>query len=324
METNALSKAAAKSSAKPTTTAVATAQGGQVAKAKSPKQSLSDQIVALMLPQEKSLKETLNGKVEYTSFVRSVCNTVIEDPKLQQAIQASPKTFFDAVRKGAEYGLEFNKTLGYAYLIPFNNKRYRNGEWEKVLEVQFQPGYRGIRKLLLDTKEVKLIDAQPVYAKEVETGKFKLVRGINPEFKHEPICFGDRGEIVGYYGLVVMMDPSIPPIVETMSKDDVIKFAKQYSKTYNKEKNTFSGPWGSDFDSMAKKTLMLKAMKNAPIKNEFINTIVAEETEPEVDDNLTRAEAIVNAVSESPLNNAEPTPKEETQEEPPPEEGDEG
>ena len=26
------------------------------------------------------------------------------------------------------------------------------------------------------------------------------------------------------------------------------KFAKQYSKTYNKEKNTFSGPWGSDFD----------------------------------------------------------------------------
>lgn len=298
METNALSKAAAQ------TKAVATTSTTSVAKKTKP--TLSDQIMTLMLPQEKSLKETLNGRVDYNAFARSVCNTVLEDPKLQKAIQASPKTFFDSVRKGAEYGLEFNKTLGYAYLIPFNNKRFKDGAWEKVLEVQFQPGYRGIRKLLLDTKEVKLIDAQPVYSKEVETGRFKLVRGINPDFHHEPICFGDRGEIVGYYGLVVMMDPTVPPIVETMSKEDVEKFARQYSKTYNKEKNTFSGPWGSDFDSMAKKTLMLKAMKNAPIKNEFINTIVAEETEPKVEDGMTKAETLIKAESKSPLDDSQP------------------
>lgn len=305
METNAISKAAAKT----TTTAVAKSAGGQVAK----KPTLSDQILTMMMPQEKSLKETLRGKVEYTTFCRSVCNTVLEDPKLQQAIKASPKSFFDAVRKGAEYGLEFNKTLGYAYLIPFNNKRYKDGQWEKTLEVQFQPGYRGIRKLLLDTKEVKLIDAQPVYEKEVSEGKFKLVRGINPEFKHEPICFGDRGPIVGYYGLVVMIDPTVPPIVETMSRQEVEKFAQQYSKTYNKEKNTFSGPWGSDFDSMAKKTLMLKAMKNAPIKNEFINTIVAED-EADREDGLIKAEASINAVSPSPLDEGgeEPPPHEDT------------
>jgi recombination protein RecT len=120
------------------------------------------------------------------------------------------------------------------------------------------------------------------------------VRGINPEFKHEPICFGDRGKIIGYYGLVVMMDPNVPPIVETMSVEEVRQFAMQYSKTYSRDKNTFSGPWGSDFTSMAKKTLMLKAMKNAPIKSEFINTIVAEETE-------TKPESEVSGTSVSPL-----------------------
>ena len=292
MDNNAIAKAAKAQTAPAANGNTALAKAvGQLGKGKP---TLSDQIIAFLTPQERSLKETLRGRVDYVAFQRSVCNTVLEDPKLQEAIKASPKSFVDAVRKGAEYGLEFNKTLGYAYLIPFNNKRYIDGEWKKTLEVQCQPGYRGIRKLLLETKEVKLIDAQPVYEKEVETGKFKLVRGINPEFKHEPICFGERGEIVGYYGLVVMMDPSIPPIVETMSVDEVRQFAMQYSKTYNREKNTFSGPWGSDFTSMAKKTLMLKAMKNAPIKSEFINTIVAEETEP-------KPEVEVVGVSSSPL-----------------------
>jgi recombinational DNA repair protein RecT len=110
-----------------------------------------------------------------------------------------------------------------------------------------------------------------------------------------------------------MIDPTVPPIVETMSKDEVEKFAQKYSKTYNKEKNTFSGPWGSDFDSMAKKTLMLKAMKNAPIKNEFINTIVAED-EADREDGLIKAEASINAVSPSPLDEGEeePPPHEDT------------
>lgn len=309
MNTNSIAstaKAQAASAAKGAMT-VSAKSGGGVTKGK---QTLSDQIIELLNPQERSLKETLRGRIDYTVFARSVCNTVLDDPKLQEAIRTNPKSFYDAVRKGAEYGLEFNKTLGYAYLIPFNNKKFIDGEWKKMLEVQCQPGYRGIRKLLLETKEVKLIDAQPVYSKEVETGRFKLVRGINPEFKHEPICFGDRGEIIGYYGLVVMMDPSVPPIVETMSVDEVYEFAKQYSKTYNKEKNTFSGPWGTSFQSMALKTLMLKAMKNAPIKSEFINTIVAEETEPQIE-----TEKEITGTSESPLK--ETVAPEPAEEEPP-------
>ena len=57
-----------------------------------------------------------------------------------------------------------------------------------------------------------------------------------------------------------------------MSHDDVLKHAKKFSKTFN------NGPWQSDFESMAKKTVLKQALKYAPLSTELVSKINTDET----------------------------------------------
>ena len=66
-----------------------------------------------------------------------------------------------------------------------------------------------------------------------------------------------------------------------MPKFRVVEHAKKFSKSYNKKTGTFSGPWASDFDSMAKKTVLLQALKYAPKASEdamFANAFTMDNT----------------------------------------------
>ncbi|MFR4400809.1 MAG: recombinase RecT, partial [Peptococcus niger] len=54
--------------------------------------------------------------------------------------------------------------------------------------------------------------------------------------------------------------------------DDVMDHAKQFSKSVN------NGPWKTNFDEMAKKTVLKKVLKYAPIKTEFARGIAQDET----------------------------------------------
>ena len=54
--------------------------------------------------------------------------------------------------------------------------------------------------------------------------------------------------------------------------EDVEKFAMKKSKAYR------SGPWQTDFDEMAKKTVLKKVLKYAPLKTEFARAVATDET----------------------------------------------
>ena len=57
-----------------------------------------------------------------------------------------------------------------------------------------------------------------------------------------------------------------------MSKDDVLKHARKYSKAFS------YGPWQTNFDEMAKKTVLKRALKYAPKQSEFARAVVQDET----------------------------------------------
>ena len=59
-----------------------------------------------------------------------------------------------------------------------------------------------------------------------------------------------------------------------MSMEDVRNHAAKYSKAYG---STFS-PWKSNFEEMAKKTVLKKVLKYAPLKSDFVREIAQDET----------------------------------------------
>ena len=53
-----------------------------------------------------------------------------------------------------------------------------------------------------------------------------------------------------------------------MSVDEITAHARKYSKSFN------NGPWQTDFDEMAKKTVLKRALKYAPLKSDFVKAQV--------------------------------------------------
>lgn len=187
-------------------------------------------------------------------FTRMVLSAVSSNPTLAQT---TPKSFLGAMMTAAQLGMEPNTPLGQAYLIPFRN--------HGVLECQFQLGYKGLLDLAYRSGEVSSIQAQIVY----ENDKFEYSYGLEPKLVHVP-AMSDRGDPTFVYAVFRTKDGGFG--FEVMSMDDCRAHAKRYSKAYS------SGPWQTNFEEMAKKTVLKRVLKYAPLKSDFQRGVAQDET----------------------------------------------
>lgn len=178
-------------------------------------------------------------------FTRIATSAVSNNPKLAAC---DPMSFIAAMMTAAQLGLEPNTPLGQAYLIPYGR------------QCQFQIGYAGLIDLAWRSGEIADIQAETVYAND----KWEYELGLNPKLRHIP-ADGDRGDPVRYYAVIRTKFGGT--ISAVMSKADVLAHAKKYSKSYN------SGPWQTSFDEMAKKTVLKRALKYAPLKSDFVRNL---------------------------------------------------
>ena len=238
---------------------MANVNGGAIQKAQTEKsaavktqRSMKDLIVSM----EGQIAKALPSVITPERFTRMVLTAMSTNKDLQLC---TPNSFLGAMMQAAQLGVEPNTPLGQAYLIPYKNKG--------TLECQFQLGYKGMIDLAYRSGEVKDIQAHEVH----ENDTFEYELGLEPKLKHIP-AMSNRGAVIMYYAIFHTKDGGYG--FNVMSVDDVQEHAKKYSKSYGA---SFS-PWKSNFDEMAKKTVLKRCLKYAPIKTEFARSISADET----------------------------------------------
>lgn len=204
----------------------------------------------LIQAMEPQIRKALPSVITPERFTRMVLTALSSTPKLQTC---TPQSFLGAMMQAAQLGVEPNTPLGQAYLIPYGNV------------CQFQLGYKGLIDLAYRSGEVSSIQAHEVH----EGDEFSFEYGLEPKLKHIP-AKTDRGPVVYYYAVLKLKNGGVG--FEVMSREDVEKFAMKKSKAYS------NGPWKTDFDEMAKKTVLKKVLKYAPLKTEFARAVATDET----------------------------------------------
>lgn len=221
----------------------------EVAKAAKNK-TIKDYIRAM----EGEIAKALPSVMTPERFTRITLSALSSNPDLQGT---TPASFLGAMMTAAQLGLEPNTPLGQAYLIPYKNKG--------TLECQFQLGYRDMIDLAYRSGEVQIIQAHIVYAND----KFDFSFGIDPKLNHVP-ALGERGEATHVYAMFRTKDGGYG--FDVMTIDDVRRHAAKYSKSYS---SSYS-PWNTNFEEMAKKTVLKRVLKYAPLKSDFARAVAAD------------------------------------------------
>lgn len=227
---------------------IQSAQGAQAVKAGKP---TMQQYIKQM---EGEIAKALPSVITPERFTRITLSALSAN---KQLAQTTPQSFLGAMMTAAQLGMEPNTPLGQAYLIPYKN--------HGTLECQFQLGYKGLIDLAYRSGEVSIIQAQIVY----ENDEFAYSFGLEPKLEHRPAS-GERGEPVFVYAMFRTKDGGFG--YDVMSVEDIRAHAKKFSKAYG------NGPWQTNFEEMAKKTVLKRVLKYAPLKSDFVRAVAADET----------------------------------------------
>lgn len=213
-------------------------------------------MMSLVRSMEGQIAKALPSVITPERFTRMVLTALSSTPQLNQC---SPKSFLGAMMQAAQLGVEPNTPLGQAYLIPYRN--------HGAMECQFQLGYKGLIDLAYRSGDIISISAHEV----CENDEFSYELGLEEKLYHKPALMG-RGEVILYYATFKTKHGGCGFAV--MSVDDVRAHMKKFSKAAG---GSFS-PWSTNFDEMAKKTVLKKCLKYAPIKTDFVRAVSTDET----------------------------------------------
>lgn len=169
-------------------------------------------------------------------FMASVMNVVRNNDKLSKC-QVS--TILNSAATAAVMDLPIDPNLGYAYIIPYENKN------KGIFEAQFQMGAKGYVQLALRSGQYKKMTVNEVYEGEIIdynrfTGDMKYGKATGTN-------------IIGYLAYFQLVNGGEQYLYWT--KEQVLKHAQTYSMAF-KSKFGPSGPWKDHFDEMAKKTVL--------------------------------------------------------------------
>jgi recombination protein RecT len=208
----------------------------------------------LISANHKAIASVLPKHLTPDRLARLALSEVNRNPGLAKADAAS---FIGALIQSAQLGLEPG-AAGLGYLIPRFNKNTNK------TEVQFQAGYKGLMMLARNSGEVGSIMAEVV----CEGDEFSYMLGTAPHLRHKPATSG-RGKVTHIYA------------VAHLFKSDDWQFSVMTTEEVDNVKarsgaQGFS-PWKTDWDEMAKKTVIRRLCKYLPMSVEVMSHLGREE-----------------------------------------------
>lgn len=205
--------------------------------------------------QEKSaaLSIALPQHVDAARYMRLCLNAVIRNPKLLSYDKASLAV---AMMNAAETGLDPQN--GEIYFVP------RKGS------VAAQVGYKGFVQLGYRSNQIAAVSAGVVCEKD----KFDFTLGTEPQIAH--IFSGTRGEPTFAWACITTKAGG--KLADVMTIDEVrdVQARSDANKAHLAGKIPPT-PWQTDFDAMAKKTVLRRLYKLAPISAELARAVQLDE-----------------------------------------------
>lgn len=192
------------------------------------------------------------------SFVLTLSSLVNNNAALQVC---EPLSIVYAAMKATTLDLPIEPSLGFAAIIPFNDKKAG-----KTL-AQFQIMTEGWKELARRTNQIKHIANEPVYE-----GELTKANRFTDEYEFDETQ-RKSDKIIGYMAYIELCNGFKKYVYWDVAK--VQKHAQQYSQTYR----AGYGVWKDNFDAMALKTVLKYLIrKYAPKSIEMTQAINTDQT----------------------------------------------
>jgi len=187
----------------------------------------------------KKLNDVLGSEKKASAFISSVISVSQNNAYLRNA---TPMTILSSAMVAATLDLPVVPTLGMAYIVPYGK------------DATFQIGYKGLLELAMRSGEFKNIIDEVVYEGQlVSKNKFtgEYVFDEDAKVSDKMIGVMARFDLINGYSKTIYW-----------SIDEINAHAMKFSQAYKRGKGS---PWQSDFEAMAKKTVLKSLLsKYAP------------------------------------------------------------
>lgn len=243
-------------------------------------------------------------------FVASLIDLFTGDPNLQKC---KPQAIVTEALRAATLHLPLNKSLGFAYILPFNNSVKRVDEfgkdvidpnthrpiYDQVMTPTFVPGYKGYEQLAMRTGQYRYLNDGVVYEGEyVKSDKLSGMVDLSGEKQSD--------KVIGYFAYFKLLNEMEKVIYMTV--EEMAKYAKRYApslkfntkvtvpmliKLANEEPKTNQVGWLGNFNDMSVKTCLRRLLSKHGFLSVEMQQVISREIESENAALVGRNEAIV-------------------------------
>lgn len=256
---------------------------------------------------QNKIHEVLQDKNRAIKFTAALTSAVANQPALQEC---EATTILSSALLGESLNLSPSPQLGQYYIVPYKDRRDKNNV--RIVGT-FQLGYKGYVQLALRSGNYKKLNVL-----EVKEGELISWNPLTEEIKINLIEDEVDRELrptVGYYVSFEYLNGFSKAMY--WSKDKMMSHAKKYSKAYasDTKNGTSYSFWTSNFDEMAKKTMLRQIISKWGIMSTEMNeaftsdnAVIGEGQIPEyIDNQEQRIEKVVETVEvDEPIERDEP------------------